>query len=152
VSDREQITDVILRYGTGIDSRDWELFRGCFTADCELDYGSVGRWSSAEAVTEFMRRTHSGPSQHRLTNIVVTVEGDRARARTYVDVIAHGRNGIGGGNAIGYYDDELMRTDQGWRIARRTYTAVRLTFLGPLRIIPSRLAMRLAAMATRRHR
>jgi SnoaL-like domain len=27
-------------------------------------------------------------------------------------------------NAIGFYDDDLVRTDEGWRIARRTFTQV----------------------------
>ena len=29
--------------------------------------------------------------------------------------------------AIGYYDDSFVRTDDGWRIARLTFTQVRLT-------------------------
>jgi len=27
-------------------------------------------------------------------------------------------------NPIGYYDDVLVRTEQGWRIQRRTFTSV----------------------------
>ena len=35
-----------------------------------------------------------------------------------------------GVNAIGFYDNEIVRTDYGWRIARRRYTQVRLTIVG----------------------
>ena len=30
--DRAEISDVQLRYATGLDSRDWPLFRSCFRA------------------------------------------------------------------------------------------------------------------------
>jgi hypothetical protein len=33
------------------------------------------------------------------------------------------RSGI---RATGFYDDELVQTDDGWRIARRRFTQVRL--------------------------
>ena len=40
--DRQDIADVLLRYATGIDRRNWPLFRTAFTEDCELDYGEIG--------------------------------------------------------------------------------------------------------------
>lgn len=150
MSELEQITDVLLRYATGIDSRNWDLFRTCFTEDCQLDYGALGIWSSREAVTCFMQLSHSGPSLHRLSNFAITIEDNRARARTYVDALVLGPGGWGGASSIGYYDDELIQTAAGWQIAKRRYTGVRMKFLGALRIIPSSLAMRLAALGTRR--
>lgn len=36
--DRAEISDVQLRYATGTDSRDWELFRSCFTERIEVDF------------------------------------------------------------------------------------------------------------------
>jgi hypothetical protein len=62
-----------------------------------------------------------------MTNHVVDVDGDQASARTYVDAWITSVDNVSGINAIGFYDDELVRTDQGWRIARRTFTQVRLT-------------------------
>ncbi|MCK9921556.1 nuclear transport factor 2 family protein [Frankia sp. AgPm24] len=49
---REAIADVLLRYAVGIDRRDWDLFRTCFTDSCALDYGDQlvqagGRWQIA---------------------------------------------------------------------------------------------------------
>ena len=41
-----QISAVLVRYATAIDSRDWELFRSCFTEDCRFDYGVIGIWSN----------------------------------------------------------------------------------------------------------
>ena len=39
---RADVADVLVRYATGIDRRDWELFRTCFTEDCDADYGDIG--------------------------------------------------------------------------------------------------------------
>ncbi len=127
--DRQDIAEVLHRYATGIDRRDWELFATAFTDDCELDYGEIGTWNGADAVVEVMTQMHAlaGPTMHRLSNLVITVDGDTAQARTYVDGIILGPDSQAGVNALGFYDDRLVRTDAGWRISRRTFTKVRLT-------------------------
>ena len=130
--DRQDIADVVLRYATGIDRRDWTLFRSIFTDDCELDYGEVGSWKGADAVTEFMRQAHelAGHTMHRLTNQVITVDGDSAQARTYVDALIMLADNNSGVNAAGFYDDEFVRTENGWQIARRRFTQVRVAAVG----------------------
>jgi 3-phenylpropionate/cinnamic acid dioxygenase small subunit len=130
--DRQDIADVLLRYATGIDRRDWPLFRTAFADDCELDYGDIGSWSGVDAVTEFMDVSHSmaGHTMHRLTNQVISVSGDAAEARTYVDALILAPDNASGVNAVGFYDDELVRTAAGWRIARRRFTPVRVSAVG----------------------
>lgn len=125
-ADRRQIADVQVRYATGIDMRDWPLFRTVFTDDCELDYGEIGVWRGVDAVTEFMESTHAlaGHTLHRITNQVATVDGDAATARAYVDALIMAKDNSSGVNAAGYYDDEFVRTDAGWRLARRRFIAV----------------------------
>ncbi len=72
-TDQPQISDVLIRYATGIDRRDWELFRTVFADDCELDYGEIGSWRGVDAVVEFMVDAHdmAGHTLHRITNQVV---------------------------------------------------------------------------------
>ena len=132
--DRQDIADVLVRYATGIDRRDWTLFRTVFTDDCELDYGEVGSWRGVDAVTEFMQQAHAlaGHTMHRLTNQVITVDGDSAQARTYVDALIMLANNNSGVNAAGFYDDEFVRTEQGWQIARRRFIQVRVAPVGPV--------------------
>jgi 3-phenylpropionate/cinnamic acid dioxygenase small subunit len=132
--DREEIADVLVRYATGIDRRDWPLFRTVFTDDCELDYGEVGCWQGVDAVTEFMQQAHAmaGHTMHRLTNQVITVDGESAQARTYVDALIMLADSTSGVNAAGFYDDELVRTERGWQIARRRFIQVRVAPVGPL--------------------
>jgi 3-phenylpropionate/cinnamic acid dioxygenase small subunit len=130
--DRQDISDLLVRYATGIDRRDWTLFRTVFTDDCELDYGEIGTWKGVDAVTDFMEKTHAmaGHTLHRLTNQAITVDGDNGSARTYVDAVIMFSDNESGVNAWGFYDDEVIRTADGWRIARRRFTQVRLTTVG----------------------
>ncbi|KHO25103.1 nuclear transport factor 2 family protein [Mycolicibacterium setense] len=129
MSDRDDIVDVLVRYATGIDRRDWPLFRTVFTDDCVLDYGEIGAWNGVDAVTEFMDQTHAmaGHTLHRLSNHAIAVDRDTAAARTYVDALIMAQDNNSGVNAVGFYDDELVRTADGWRIARRHFTPVRVS-------------------------
>jgi 3-phenylpropionate/cinnamic acid dioxygenase small subunit len=131
--DRQDISDLLVRYATGIDRRDWPLFRTVFTDDCELDYGEIGTWQGVDAVTDFMDTTHAmaGNTLHRLTNQAITLNGDTASARTYVDAVIMFGDNQSGVNAWGFYDDEIVRAADGWRIARRRFTQVRITTFGP---------------------
>lgn len=132
LQDRQDISDLLVRYATGIDRRDWPLFRTVFTPDCHCDYGPIGVWDGIDAVTEFMDAAHAqaGHTLHRITNQVIDVDGDRATARSYVDVWVMAADNASGVNASGFYDDDIVRTADGWRIARRTFTSVRIAFPG----------------------
>lgn len=125
-ADIQEISAAQVRYATGIDRRDWPLFRTVFTEDCELDYGDIGSWRGVDVVTEFMVAAHemAGHTMHRITNQVVAVEGDSATARAYVDALIMAQDNSSGVNAVGYYDDEFVRTASGWRLARRRFTTV----------------------------
>lgn len=124
--DRRQISDVLVRYATGIDRRDWPLLRTVFTEDCELDYGEIGTFVGVDAVVQFMTETHrmAGHTLHRITNQAVDVDGETATARAYVDALIMAPDNTSGVNAVGFYDDELLRTDMGWQIRRRRFTLV----------------------------
>ena len=56
-SDHELITDVLVRYATGIDTKDWSLFRTRFTDDVHADYGSdVGEWNDVDPAADLRWR------------------------------------------------------------------------------------------------
>lgn len=131
--DRQDIGELLVRYATGIDRRDWALFRTVFTDDCALDYGEIGRWVGVDAVVDFMEQAHAmaGHTMHRMSNQVITVDGDRAEARCYVDGLIMSGDNQSGVNAIGFYDDDIVRTGNGWRIARRRFTPVRVAVVSP---------------------
>jgi ketosteroid isomerase-like protein len=119
-----EIRDVLDRYCVGIDRRDWELVRTCFTSDCLADYGRSGSWTAREPFVAWLDEIHRdvGPTRHRLTNHQVQVHGDVATASSYLDALLQVEHrGYNLLHVVATYTDELVRTGGGWKIAvRRT--------------------------------
>jgi hypothetical protein len=135
-ADRDAIIDVLVRYATGIDRKDWPLFRTCFTDDVVADYGQFGQWADLSSLTDYMIGAHERMSQtvHSMSNFVVDVQGDEATAQTYVQAVLVFGDGSGRWNeAVGSYDDRLVRSPDGWRIRRRSFTIARGLSGGPPR-------------------
>ena len=127
-ADKHDIAEVLVRYATGIDTRDWDLFRTCFTEDLLAEYDGIATWHGVEEITASMESSHAemGHTMHQLANLAITVDGDDASARSYVDAVLMAADGQTGLNPRGIYDDRLVRTADGWRIAHRRYTMVHL--------------------------
>lgn len=125
ISDRIEIGDLLTRYTVAIDTKDWNLLDTCFTPDAKVDYTTSGgtkgdypdvrRWLE-KALAPFTM------TMHFISNSTVDLEGDRAKARTYV-INPMGTPRPDGSLHIftvgAYYDDELVRTAEGWRISNR---------------------------------
>ncbi|KUI01753.1 nuclear transport factor 2 family protein [Mycobacterium sp. IS-3022] len=128
--DKAQIAEVLIRYATGIDSKDWALFRTCWTDEVDIDYGDLGTFTDADAFTALMEQIHGGMGQtyHRISNIVIDVTADRAAARSYVHAVlmAVPDDSSSWIDALGHYDDELTRAADGWRIVKRTTNIARV--------------------------
>jgi hypothetical protein len=128
-ADKEQIAEVLIRYATGIDSKDWPLLRSCWTDEIDVDYQQLGRFTSADALTDVMRQLHEnmGPTYHRLSNFVIAVDGDRATARSYVQAVLmlQPNDSTNWVDALGHYDDVFLRTPDGWRIKERVSRTAR---------------------------
>jgi 3-phenylpropionate/cinnamic acid dioxygenase small subunit len=128
-ADQEQIAEVLIRYATGIDSKDWPLLRSCWADEIDVDYQQLGHFTSPDALTDVMRQLHEnmGPTYHRLSNFVINVEGDRATVRSYVHAVLmlqpdDDTNWV---DALGHYDDVFVRTADGWRINKRVSRTAR---------------------------
>jgi hypothetical protein len=130
-ADKEQIAEVLIRYATGIDSKDWPLLRSCWTDEIDVDYQQLGRFTSADALTHVMRQLHEnmGPTYHRMSNFVIAVDeaGDRATVRSYVQAVLmlQPNDSTNWVDALGHYDDVFVRTPDGWRISERVSRTAR---------------------------
>ncbi|HYL50580.1 MAG TPA: nuclear transport factor 2 family protein [Acidimicrobiia bacterium] len=131
LADRAEIHDVIVRYGWAIDTKDWALLDSCFTGDAHVDYSSNpgGKAGPYGEVRGWLEKVMSAfpVTQHLMANIDVTLDGDVARVRTMVT------NPQGAATREGElhfffvgarYDDDFVRTDAGWKIARRVETTL----------------------------
>lgn len=123
---RAEIEDVVMRYATALDKRDWDLFRTVFADDADITYPGLGHFTSGASFTEFMRTVHqpAGPSTHRMSNVVVGGTTPLS-ARTYANAyLQHKNDPAKFDHSVGYYDDTFVRTEGGLRIASRSTTMV----------------------------
>lgn len=126
--DQHEIEQLMYRYATGIDTSDYDLVDAVFTPDGEVDYAGIGgpsgRWRddvrqwSEESLAAFPVR------KHYLTNVVIAYSVDRGTATS----VTYWRSPMGFARddgsihlfeSGGRYLDELVRTGDGWRIAKR---------------------------------
>ena len=126
ISDRLEIDELLTRYATGLDRKDWDLWETCFTADASIDYSAFGGTSGGvKQVRAWLEKTMAmfSMSQHMVINREVSIDGDAATCRSgfYNPMIL--APGESTGPLLwfdgGYYCDELIRTEEGWRIKRR---------------------------------
>ena len=131
LSDRAEIHDVIVRYGWAIDTKDWALLDTSFTADAFVDYssnpgGKVGPYTEVRGWLEKVMAAFP-VTQHLMLNVDISLDGDRARVRTMVTNPQGAATREGPLHFFyvgGRYDDEFVRTETGWKIARRVETTM----------------------------
>ena len=125
VGDRLAIQQLMYRYAMAVDGRDWELYRTVFTSDAVIDYvDSGGGRADLETTVKWLAEVLGifAGLQHNMTNHVVEIDGDRARACTYYVAYHTLVDGQGGETVLvmgGFYRDRLVRTAPGWRISER---------------------------------
>jgi len=121
--DERDIRALLHRYGTALDGKDWKLLESCFVSDALVTYETIGDLHGSAAVVDICRTAlvNMTQTQHLIGNVEINVDRDSANSTCYLHA-QHVRAGTPGGDTnimAGRYDDELVRTDQGWRIRRR---------------------------------
>jgi len=122
--DRTEILETIYCYATGVDTKDWPLYRSIFTDEIEVDFSSWdGRPARRIKADEWLAGVQAlfpgfDATQHAMTNPRVTIEGDRASCVMYVQAAHFLRNDEGDAEFTlgGYYTDRLVRTAAGWKL------------------------------------
>ncbi len=124
-ADVTEIIQVTNRYCFAIDAHEWDTLRtSVFLPDAVCDFGShLGVREGVDGIIDAIATalTPLDGSQHLVGSHVVDVDGDTATCRCYLHG-QHIRHDVGGDPHFIValtYDDELVRTADGWRIARR---------------------------------
>jgi ketosteroid isomerase-like protein len=132
VSDQDTVTELadklaiqynLSRYTYGCDTRDFDLLASAFLPAAPISYDSMP--PEVKAFPQFFEFCQNvlnqlASTQHFVGNIEVTVDGDKAHCTSYVQATHVGHDGrmfVGAGR----YDDELVRTPDGWKIAARQF-------------------------------
>ena len=135
-ADRLAIGALAIAYASGIDRRDWDLYRSCFADPCHFDFSS---WSgrpggplAADAWVDNVRRTNGSfdATQHLLGNLVLAFDPADPDAATYEielqaqhffrpeTLAAHGwaPDTVNWCLLGGHYSNRIARTADGWRM------------------------------------
>ena len=119
--DRAEISDVIFRYFSSVDLRDWESWGSCLTDDAEIDleFGKqVGRENVVQWAADGLADVDA--THHMSSNLEITIDGDTATVRADLlttHVVA--REGVVERlTAGGVYDYTFLRTADGWKIRK----------------------------------
>ena len=128
-ADKHAIEQLKFRYLRALDTKDWETFADTLVDDVVGDYGERLHFTNRTELVDYMRSS-VGPgviTEHRVTHPEITVDGDEATARWYLQdrVIVAEFNFMLIGAA--FYHDTYRRTADGWKISvtgyDRTYEA-----------------------------
>lgn len=129
ISDRLEIQQVLVDYSTAIDKRRFDDLDLVFTPDAYIDYramggidgtfGEVKKWLS-EVLPNFPAYSHL------IGNFEVRVSRDSAGDTAQSRILCFNPMVLGGDGQILFcglwYDDEFIRTADGWRMTRRVET------------------------------
>ena len=126
ISDRLEIQQLVVDYSTAIDQRRFDDLDAVFTPDAYIDYTALGGIEGPYPVVKawLAEVLPNFPMYyHMLGNFSVRIDGDTASSR----VICFNPMVLGGEKEkimfCGlWYDDEFVRTPQGWRMTRRVET------------------------------
>ena len=125
--DRARIRELTARYNRCFDDGDPEGFAALFTEDGVMEVAGGPTTTGRAALAEMVRHTPYG-IVHVTVDAIVDVDGDRAvQDVTLLVVYRPGTDAPADKRSSrlqrsGRYRDELVRTPEGWRFARRTAT------------------------------
>ena len=119
--DRIEIQDVMLRYAAGVDERDMQMYRSCFADDVEVVGFGDATVQGGDAWTEYVVGAlgRFEATQHMLSPVLATIDGDMADARTDVQAFHFLKEPAGHTLTLwATYRSKMRRTAQGWKICR----------------------------------
>lgn len=125
LADRTQIRELTARYNRCFDDGDAEGFAENFTEDAVMEVAGGFEVKGRAGLAEMCRRTPYGVV-HVTVDATVEIDGDRAVQDVTVLVLQRPKPDAAPAERrttlerTGRYHDELVRTADGWRFARRS--------------------------------
>jgi ketosteroid isomerase-like protein len=121
--DEIAIQQLLNRYSDGCSRRDWDQVKATFTSDGIWAVPAQGwalqGWAAIQpamagfvALFDFFVQLNS--------SAIIAVSGDTATVRSTIFESGKFAGRDEALSNMGYYDDELVRTSEGWKFARRT--------------------------------
>jgi hypothetical protein len=125
ISDRIELQQLLVDYATAIDQRRFDDLDHIFTPDAYIDYRAMGGIDGAYPKVKvwLSEVLPNFPAYYHLVgNFDIRLTGDTATGRTMCfNPMKLGNDGQVLFCAL-WYDDEFVRTPEGWRMTRRVET------------------------------
>lgn len=117
--DEHRIRKVLSRYWRGVDRLDLDLIRSAFHEDAIDHHAGHDRLAHdfAQAAIERMPQVAPGGTQHRVGNVSIEVNGDRAWCEAYYHAIHNAGDRLN--ELFGRYVHRFERRGGEWKIAER---------------------------------
>lgn len=120
--DRWAIADLLHVYCEALDGMDLARLREIFTADCTVEFGPDARLNAVGVeplIAALSRLWRWRRTSHHLSNVRIVFDGAQAANVVSYVIAWHERPDRSTATLYGVYRDHVVRTAQGWRIARR---------------------------------
>jgi 3-phenylpropionate/cinnamic acid dioxygenase small subunit len=121
LEEKDAIRELLAQYCFHFDNGEFEAWLDLFTSDGAFDLGTRGRFGGRENLQKFLQSlplTNGLPMmKHCVMNTIVSVNGDRATARSYVVVVQGGEQLTV--SIAGRYEDGLAKVGGAWRFTER---------------------------------
>jgi hypothetical protein len=127
--DRQQISDVMLRFGRGLDLHDWDMYAATLTDPFDVDFSDLTGQPPATTTPTVWAEFASACLQrltvmHQYSNFHINLHGDEADGIFY-HISRHrfpNRHGDDHYTQYGWYENSFRRTPDGWKISKLKHT------------------------------
>lgn len=126
-NDIAEITNLVTLIAHASDEGDLDVYASTFLPDASVSYPGMAPMKGTTEILPTFRKMYeagfAGPTstiRHVVSTVAVSVDGDRATARSYAQVVSV----TGAPTSLGRYNDDFVRTADGWRFANREFVTV----------------------------
>jgi SnoaL-like domain len=129
--DRTQISELLYSFAAALDTKDWERYADNYADNGYIELPDPQSTGSSfilhkdkmlELVPKSLGRYSA--THHISTNHQITIDGDQAHSRSYLQAVHVGSQPTDHWTAGGWYDCDYVRTSEGWKFARVKLTSV----------------------------
>jgi hypothetical protein len=131
--DRAQISDLLFSFAAALDNKNWQAYADNFADGGYIDLPDLQSTNGSRFTLHKDKMLEMLPkslgrytaTHHISSNHQISIEGDAARSRSYLQGVHVGAKPVEHWTAGGWYDCRYMRTAiGGWKFAEVRLTAV----------------------------